>query len=78
MSKGVARDMVVRAQEQLDKQERIVERLKKKVADLDHTLRDLRVELNNESEILSYYKAHPALNQVEIIEGQDTLVEVER
>jgi hypothetical protein len=61
VSKGVTRDMTVRAKEQLEKQQRIVERLTKKVDDMDRELRDLRVDLHNEEQILSYYQAHPAL-----------------
>lgn len=61
MSKGVTRDMQVRAQEQLNKQERLVERIKAKVDALDRELREYRIELSNEEGILDYYRAHPAL-----------------
>jgi len=61
MSKGVTRDMQVRAQEQLEKQERLVERLKVKVDTMERELRELRVDLSNEAGILDYYRAHPAL-----------------
>jgi len=75
MSKGVTRDMQVRAQEQLDKQERLVERLKNKVDTMDRELREARIDLSNEEGILTYYQAHPALKeQNEMIKGaQDAL-----
>jgi len=61
MSKGVTRDMHIRAQEQLEKQERLVERIKTKVDALDRELREYRIELSNEEGILDYYRQHPAL-----------------
>jgi hypothetical protein len=74
MSKGVTREMAVRAQEQLDKQSKLVERLRGKVDQMDRELREARIELNNESEILDYYKAHPALrNENEMVNGSSTL-----
>ena len=80
MSKGVARDMRTRAQEALDKQERVVERLRTKVGELDTMLRSARVDLHNEEEILKYYQGHPALNEDQVMDaGQDqpTLMDVE-
>ena len=61
MSKGVTRDMTTRAQEQLEKQIKVVERLKTKVDTMDRELRGLRVDLSNEEGILEYYRSHPAL-----------------
>ena len=72
MSKGVTRDMQVRAQEQLEKQDRLVERLANKVDELDRQLRELRIELHNEEKILTYYQAHPALN-TEVQDAQAAL-----
>jgi hypothetical protein len=74
MSKGVTREMAVRAQEQLDKQSKLVERLRGKVDQMDRELREARIELHNEEEILSYYQAHPALRESnEMINGASTL-----
>ena len=72
MSKGVTRDMQVRAQEQLDKQERLVERLKNKVDTMDRELREARIDLSNEEGILTYYRAHPALKS-EVTIAQEKL-----
>lgn len=73
MSKGVTREMSVRAKEQLDKQERVVERLKTKVDNTDRMLRELRIDLANEEGILNYYRAHPALAENEMVTGARSL-----
>lgn len=75
MSKGVTRDMQVRAQEQLDKQTKVVDRLKTKVSALEMELREKRVELSNEEGILKYYQGHPALRDSQEMDAQDALWE---
>lgn len=49
------------AQEQYDKQARLVARLENKLNKAEQEIRALRVDLSNEKEILAYYKSHPAL-----------------
>lgn len=50
------------AKEQLEKQEARVARLRKKVDELDRELRQARIELSNDEQILVYYAQHPALD----------------
>jgi hypothetical protein len=55
--------MAVKAKEQLDKQTRLVNRLRKEVDELDRQLRERRIELANEEKICNYYAVHPALER---------------
>lgn len=61
MSRGVTRDLSIRAQEQLEKQERLVERLEGKLDVMYRETEQAQVELAAENEILTYYRNHPAL-----------------
>lgn len=61
--KGKPRPVEEVAQEQYDKQARLVERLENRLNKAEQEIRALRVDLSNEKEILAYYKSHPALRK---------------
>lgn len=61
MSRGVTRDLSIRAQEQLEKQERLIERLEEKLRSMRYDVAEVEKEYNAEVEILTYYRNHPAL-----------------
>lgn len=61
MSRGVTRDLSIRAQEQLEKQERLVERYKTRLTEMYREMAQLEAEMAAEQEILEYYRNHPVL-----------------
>lgn len=63
MSRGVTRDLSIRAQEQLEKQERLVQRLGEKVDAARADAAAVEREYDAEVEILTYYRNHPALQK---------------
>lgn len=62
------------AQEQYDKQARLVARLENKLNKAEQEIRALRVDLSNEKEILAYYKSHPALRESVEMNGSGYLI----
>lgn len=58
---GQHKTMQEKAQEDVDRQQKIVDRLESQLNETEKKIRDLRIQVSNEREFLAYYKANPAL-----------------
>jgi septal ring factor EnvC (AmiA/AmiB activator) len=70
--RGVHKTMAEKAQEELDKQERLVSRLEDQLNEAEKKVKELRVEVSNERGMLAYYQAHPALKKEGLKETLET------
>ena len=67
---GQHKTMQEKAQEDVDRQQKIVDRLETQLNETEKKVRELRIQVSNEREFLAYYKANPALgNRVGKVAG---------